>query len=480
MSGYMYGITLGPIVSSLHYATSRGSNKTRSLYFGSLMFSEWMGEIIRTVQQNHSVTWYLPAPEVEQHKGAGEHLDAGLFPDRAFFHSDSNVALLRNTLDELQRTFEQTHNIGESYLKYDLVCMEYAGALGSQISCLQKLLDNKELARIPQGGYQRHALELMIKRETLARSRAIRSIPTTLEIAEFGKSKFQRLHKHSQYIAFIQADGDNFGDFLKQLDTREKLLRFSSALLDYSKKVALQIQAYGGICFYAGGDDLLAVVPLFNGERHFVQLIEDLNDTLGQTLSQAFPEPEYQSIVGTLHLSVGVAVGYYKHPMSEMLKRVYDKLQCAKRTTVKNATAIHVEKHSGAGVSFVASRETAHKNSGVYDAMIKLLGLAFSLANGSSEASVLFSIRYKLMEHRVLLNNVLDVNHDRCRPMLTAYFSQQFNESVHRKYDHFFKNVVDLMVTMREGRQVADVLEQVCALLYICKFITEFRSDEEG
>ncbi|MDW8172385.1 MAG: type III-B CRISPR-associated protein Cas10/Cmr2 [Anaerolineae bacterium] len=79
--------------------------------------------------------------------------------------------------------------------------------------------------------------------------------------------KLERMGKDVRgYLAILHMDGDRMGQALSGLDSLEKHQRFSAALAQFADEaVPATIQTYGGkapALIYAGGDDVLALLPL--------------------------------------------------------------------------------------------------------------------------------------------------------------------------------------------------------------------------
>jgi CRISPR-associated protein Cmr2 len=185
-------------------------------------------------------------------------------------------------------------------------------------------------------------------------------------------------YKRSRYYAIVQCDGDNVGLLLERvgrfLEGRVQgkpgsdvsaILRdqFSKKLLEYSQRAAQIVKNYGGVTLYAGGDDLLAITPVFTADgQTILDLAQSLNTEFqgALDLTQAL-EPEFQDMaLRTPTLSIGVAICYYKYPLYEALALARSMLfDHAKHATlgdegpVKDALAVSLVKHSGHAAAFV-------------------------------------------------------------------------------------------------------------------------------
>lgn len=167
-----------------------------------------------------------------------------------------------------------------------------------------------------------------------------KSIRDLQDIASLGVDPPQR--KYQQYYAVLKSDGDSMGEMLKTLTKKDDIWAYSRKCLLFCAQAAKQILDYGGMPIYAGGDDLLAILPVVgNLNRSIFWLVEQLR-TLFNTSFQA---------ARSLHggkptISFGIAVQYVRSPLYEALERADDMLISAK-SGEKNACYLNLQKHSG-------------------------------------------------------------------------------------------------------------------------------------
>lgn len=141
----------------------------------------------------------------------------------------------------------------------------------------------------------------------------------------------------SPYYALLLADGDRMGkiiDHQKSLkqhqELSQKLDGFAGGVRDIVEK------QHSGALIYAGGDDVLALVPL-----HTVLACADaLADDFAKKMD-GFQDAENN----TPTLSVGIAVAHFLEPMSDALTLARAAEKAAKVS--RNALAIMVSKRSG-------------------------------------------------------------------------------------------------------------------------------------
>lgn len=155
------------------------------------------------------------------------------------------------------------------------------------------------------------------------------------------------------YYALLLADGDNMGkviDYISKVqidnlkDDIEKHRRLSEKLSEFARSVlAIVNKKHNGSLVYAGGDDVLAFVPLHT----VLQCARELASTFKTQLEEfKFTEQEsgkeYQP-----SLSVGVVIAHHLEPLQDALTLVRSAEKAAKKVEGKDALAIILSKRSG-------------------------------------------------------------------------------------------------------------------------------------
>jgi CRISPR-associated protein Cmr2 len=148
------------------------------------------------------------------------------------------------------------------------------------------------------------------------------------------------------YYALLQADGDRMGEAIekqaKQGPGRHR--QFSRALATFAAGVRgiVENDQYRGKVVYAGGDDILAFVPVHTALDCARALSKAFREVLSQVLNKFSDEKEH-----TPTLSVGVAVMHHLSLLNEALETARRAEKQAKQVDGKNALAIIVNKRSG-------------------------------------------------------------------------------------------------------------------------------------
>lgn len=130
------------------------------------------------------------------------------------------------------------------------------------------------------------------------------------------------------YFAVLVADGDRMGEQLGRHTTPATHRLLAEKLDAFSVRAAADVAATDGQLVYAGGDDVLALVPV-------VRVID-----CAEKLANSFAE-----FVPGATLSVGAAIGHYKEPLSVTLAHARDAERAAK--VDRNSLAVGVYKRAG-------------------------------------------------------------------------------------------------------------------------------------
>ena len=141
------------------------------------------------------------------------------------------------------------------------------------------------------------------------------------------------------YLAILVADGDKMGDAIDRQTTAERHRELSRALDGFSRGARELVSAHEGELIYAGGDDVLAFVPLHRA----LECARGLKDSYVESLRPFGDGPRSPT------LSVGIGVCHFMEPMTRSLAVARDAEALAKRD--RDSLAIIVDKRSGAAVS---------------------------------------------------------------------------------------------------------------------------------
>ena len=284
---------------------------------------------------------------------------------------------------------------------------------------------------------------------------------------------------YQKYIAVVQADGDNIGTFIKSLyeqdNKEENIKRFSKNLLCFAIEAVKLIKSYNGTPIYAGGDDLLYFMPVAQTTLEGNQVI--INKTVFSLISeidQIFDKYftnynengiDFKSIIEKAvkedkdfkkpTLSYGISISYYKYPLNQALEQGAKQLFEQAKTGNKDAVSFTILKHSG---NYFGT--TFHKKSDSYTKFMELITTPFE------KDEFIKSIIRKLDPQKAVLMAIGEKDKDERNNMIDNFFTNNFNESIHKdkndknKLVPFLENTKELVKEIYEEEKVNGTKEE--------------------
>lgn len=263
------------------------------------------------------------------------------------------------------------------------------------------------------------------------------------------KNEFQEEFRfRHKYFAIVQADGDNIGSLIREIEAQNgNILDFSDVLNDFIKVAANEITNFGAFPIYMGGDDLLFFAPVSNSEYEIGSVVFDqFNEeekpnreingnniffllTRLNNLFKSKLDPIVKQFMKLkpVSLSFGVSFGYYKKPMNEIHEESYNLLfHGAKLQTEKDYISLRLEKHSGQTFEF-----GFNQGSKLYYHFLKLCS-----ESTDKKENFLNSVMFKInIQQKLIVEIASDFE------KLTHFFNENFNEAKHKGYKNFFTEV---------------------------------------
>ncbi len=143
------------------------------------------------------------------------------------------------------------------------------------------------------------------------------------------------------YLAVIAMDGDKMGKCLSSFESAEEHRTFSSQLAKFACSVREPIEKdFDGCLIYAGGDDVLAVVPATKA----IACADAIQKIFASSLP---PRKNSRGENEPMTMSAGIAVGHYKTPLQDVILAAHSAEHRAKHQYGRNALALSVFKRSG-------------------------------------------------------------------------------------------------------------------------------------
>ena len=150
------------------------------------------------------------------------------------------------------------------------------------------------------------------------------------------------------YVAVLLADGDSMGKLLSTAKTQAEHSEISMALSKFAQSVTRIVHGHGGQRVYAGGDDVLAFLPVDTALDCASELAKSFHTCLTACIAGA-PPPT---------LSVGIAIGHVFRPMGELRTLAQRAEQLAKEAPSDDNEVVAGEPRNGLGL-IIAPRSGA-------------------------------------------------------------------------------------------------------------------------
>ena len=156
--------------------------------------------------------------------------------------------------------------------------------------------------------------------------------------------------KPRSYYAVLLMDGDRLGEMLRG-HPQDKV---SQALLDFTQQVPNIVdkeKRHSGVTIYAGGDDVLALLPL------------DTAIACAQALRKSFAESFRNADIEKATASCAIILAHHQLPLRNVLNEAHHQLECiAKDGNGRDSLAIALYKPGGVVAQWVSVWEDSNKN----------------------------------------------------------------------------------------------------------------------
>lgn len=175
----------------------------------------------------------------------------------------------------------------------------------------------------------------LLKRLRGRAQRDVLDTPTLAHRAQYPGTVLQRSadkdpQPASAYYAILVADGDSMGALLSAHDSEAAHHELSRRLDEFARQARRIVQKHDGQAVFAGGDDVLAFLPVTTALACGRELAEAFRHTVRATLS------------------AGIAVVHYREPLSTSLRQARAAEKAAKQVDGKNAVCVAVHTRGGA------------------------------------------------------------------------------------------------------------------------------------
>jgi CRISPR-associated protein Cmr2 len=147
------------------------------------------------------------------------------------------------------------------------------------------------------------------------------------------------------YLAVLVGDGDRLGKMLDGLDHAgvRAVSRVLSKFANHVRTGVLDPDNLEGICVYAGGDDVLAFVPVDVALRK----ARELSEAFEAAFRTAIEAGDLQNVESVPTFSVGIGVAHHLAPLRDTLDAARAAEKIAKQDADRDAWAVRIIKRSG-------------------------------------------------------------------------------------------------------------------------------------
>ena len=468
------GISLGPIRRILGYA-----KHTRAIWASSYLFAWLARQLVSPYYQAKCefLKPYLSDDMFDEHDGVGR------FPDQYVFEAKVKInvksvcqrgdELLRDLADNMAAVLDRMaeRECIADYLRQSLriIAVEQRFADGvSAADVVASMQDTLAMLECRDAFcacetenylfkyFESTSTESLLLKDAFGEKSGGRLFDTILECSVGTEYKGRKrdllsgkavkhLKPYQKYVAFVSADGDNFGTTLAKLGDQ-----VGNVFKKYNRQIRKTVEAYGGQVIYQGGDDILFFAPVYNAEqgKDIFLLIRDIDEKFNAILDE---NPSIKNLKLKPSLSYGVSVSYYKFPMAEtrfMAEQLLEKVKDVEPDQPKNKICWNVRKHSGQNFGGVFDKNRDK----VFRKELKLITGSFAM-----DKNLLHSVTHWLMAQRVALGIVLSMKGEMRKACLKNFLANSFDEPVHEGFSAFFDALQDILLSYSQDSGVKNL-----------------------
>ncbi len=249
-------------------------------------------------------------------------------------------------------------------------------------------------------------------------------LDTLKNIRSCRKGDGRTIGKPSAFYAMLLADGDRLGKIVLEIGGDE----VARGLRRFSGDVYPIVQDRDGVLIYAGGDDVLVMLP--------VESALGCADAMAQSYSKAFG--------GKATLSAAVVFGHVRIPLGAVLSEAHRLLErSAKEANGRNSMAAAVLKRGGLHSTWVSTWDRTTRSGSTDRATGLIERFADALVDDGDEPGLSSSLIYRLRETLGML-----CNWPRWEPGVMGVLPEGLD------LDAFLRAEISRMVSIRSDRVV--------------------------
>ncbi len=202
-------------------------------------------------------------------------------------------------------------------------------------------------------------------------------------------------HRPSPYYALLVADGDRMGRQIREAAAEgpDKHRAISQALAEFASQEVYRVieEKHAGRVVYAGGDDVLAFLPLPTA----LAAAEDLRKAYAGKMAGLLDSPT---------MSAGIAIAHHLSPLSEVLRAARQAEHMAKEEYGRNAITVAFRRRGGAPVTMGAGWEFGDNSQTTIDLLLDILQrFAAARDNNQKEMGLSLGLAHILLDEAPFL-----------------------------------------------------------------------------
>lgn len=375
-----FAVTIGPIFKTINLAESTGALWATSYMFSYL--SKAICEYLLNKQDFDIIEEDIIVPYYPKDI-AGDAADAdaivsdgvGRFPDHIIFRAKKFElkdfgSLRKAVIQSVSDTFQIDFDYLMQYLFIACVAFNIdteknenpilASSLAlDSLELMQPIIRFENTNRIVAAVTNRQIRDLPLTNNfsnwsLLSENGNIRDIESIADTSN--NDPVRKTLKKYDYYAVVRSDADNVSKIISMLDVNE-LRCFSRDCVSYCSKIAELVRSFNGATIYAGGDDLLALMPAESSSGktvfHFAKEAKECFNKAFETYIDKIKKrnserSEDGDKIPVPSLSLGINICYSKFPLYQALSDSaallfdYAKIKCG-----KDCVVARLQKHSG-------------------------------------------------------------------------------------------------------------------------------------
>jgi len=145
----------------------------------------------------------------------------------------------------------------------------------------------------------------------------------------------------NKYACILVGDGDRMGAALTKIENAEGHGIFSKHLNTFAENISTILEKFDGSLIYAGGDDVMAYVPLHT----VIECTDAIRKEFSKSMGKIFNQLRIDSVIPTF--SIGIAIVHHTEPLDRALNLARKAESIAKSKAGRDALAFVQHKRSG-------------------------------------------------------------------------------------------------------------------------------------